>query len=450
MISNELFTSEQDTPLLSSGSRTLTRASFWQEVRRLEGLLRPMDPPPEGFIIINETDPLRFFTSLFALWDLGLKVSLPTEDFVKGIKDYGFYRSSLSFDGDEPRLTQVRGSVSMPGLDRGDMILFSSGSTGAQKGIMHLRENLLENAMAVNEVLGLASYSSITMLKPYLVSAISHFLVHYISGSHLRFLDLGELEAIDSYYDEDNACGIVGSPVHLMMAASKTSASRKPALFFSSGDFIYSSSIKRILGKFPGAVFYKAYGLAELAGRFFINRIDSGTPEAGMDALGGNIPGTSYAVREGQIYASSDYLFSGYLIGEDFVPATREHPTGDLVKQEGGRLVLSGRLSDEIKVGGNKISLKYIESQASSVLKDDIVVVIAQPHELLGNLICMVLYTQHRDKSRNGLMKQLREVLRSHELPHYYYYIDELPYTQSMKVDRKEIARNLKSLDPIE
>lgn len=444
----DLLNIKGEEALITARDKVLTRSAFSGRVAELCDELGRTLKGDGGFILIRDEDPLSFYPLLFALWSSGAKVVFPTKGIMEAGEEYGFYSHSIRFEDNGLLITENSSyTFEVEGADV-DTIAFSSGSTGTPKGILHKGENFLKNARSVNEYIGLEGYRSITPLKPYLVSALSHFLVHYMSGSHLIFIDVDDIDKVDEIYKYCGNASIVGSPMHVMMAASAVSSKRAPRFFFTSGDFIYASSIETILDKFPGSIFFKVYGLAEIAGRFFINRIDGSTPPTLYDIIGENIDGTSYEVIDGQIHVSSEFSFSGYVSGDKFHPALRPHPTGDLVVEQDGFLSLGGRTNDEIKVGGNKISLRHIEGKASALFKGDTVIMVSETHSLLGNLVCLVLKSSVK-RTRGEIMALLKSTLDKHEMPHKYYLINDIPYTQSLKVDRKKITEELSSLTEI-
>ena len=203
------------------------------------------------------------------------------------------------------------------------------------------------------------------------------------------------------------------------------------------------------MNTFPGAVIYNVYGLAELAGRFFINRLDSATPAGRYETIGSPIDGTRYRLDDDQLYVSADFLFKGYIRGQQFEPAGEWHPSQDLARQSDHGLYLIGRADDEIKVLGNKVSLKHIENRIKRVLDRDVAVALASAHPVFGNILSLVL-DDSQGLTRTDLIRQLRTRLEPYEIPHQYFTMDEIPFTQSMKIDRAAIADQLNSLKAIE
>jgi fengycin family lipopeptide synthetase D len=317
-----------------------------------------------------------------------------------------------------------------------DTVLFSSGSTGEPKGIVNRKDTFFKNAEAVLQRIKVSEIVSITPLKPYLVSALSHFLVHLFSKSHLIFADISNLkEEVENYSQKYPNLSYVGSPMHIvsMLPFVKNSS---PDIFFSSGDLFYPQIISTISKRFPNTEIFNVYGLAELGGRLFINRVS----QENLSKIGKNIDGTEVKIVDDEVVVKSDFLFSGYIRGDEFFQRDIEYfKTGDAVIRVDGELEFFGRLNDEIKVGGNKVSLKYIEKKISPLLPKEITpILISREHELLGNITILILFSETEiGVSRLQLVAKLRENLESYEIPHMFYKTQEIPYTQTMKIDRK-------------
>lgn len=436
------------TLLISYKGKSITRDDFYTHVIKIEEILNQKKISIiQEFIVLQCENPLYLYPLIFACWRNKLKIYFPTKDLLEGNTAFENCKYTLKYNGEEIESEINTSYIETAYDERGDTVVFSSGSTGKPKGILHHHNHFFENANALVKEIALEEYVSITMLKPYLVSALSHFLVHLRTKSHLIFADIEDKIEIQKYSQMYKNLAVVGSPIHLVMTLNYLASDAKPAYFFSSGDLIYPSVIAKILQKFSSTLFFHVYGLAELAGRFFINRYDKNTDKHEYLKIGKNIEGTVYTVKENQLYVDSGFLFFGYIINNVFIPAAHPHPTGDKVIADNG-FIIEGRMDDEIKIGGNKISLKNIERKISDVLRDSIVVIVPFKQEPFGTLIALCI--QSKDTlTKKFVLENLREVLRPFEIPHKYYTMANVEYTQTFKIDRKKIAQNLSTYEEI-
>jgi acyl-CoA synthetase (AMP-forming)/AMP-acid ligase II len=444
-----LLENPSERAFITYRSRTETQKSFVAYVDHLYGQVKNTpELQTDEFTLIETEDPIEFYALLFALWRNNNKALFPTRDYLTFKSGIDFHQNEISSIDGKIHVTVNTDHRRIHIPQTGDTILFSSGSTGVPKGILHHRDHFLANALAVGKGIRHKHVTNITCLKPYLVSAISHILVHYWTASHIVFVDFSQVHTIETWYHRDRRIGIVGSPMHLIAALQYIPSTAEPSMFFSSGDAISAATIANIFTRFPLTTFYHVYGLAELAGRFFVNSLDSSTPKSQYESIGENIDGTTYELRKEQIYVDADYLFLGYIRDDAFEPSQVPHPTGDLARPSPEGLFLRGRTDDEIKVLGNKISLKHIERKIKNALNEDTAVVLATSHPQFGNILSLVLPREIGIK-RTDLIRRIRSTLNSHEVPHKFYVVDEFPFTQSMKIDRNKLLRELDSLEAI-
>lgn len=428
-------------PLLTCEGKTWSQHDFVNEILAArEAITSCSGLDRHNFILLDSKHPVYLYAYMLALVEAGYRILIPNRDYFAGIGEPIMFASQVARPSAEGLAVCENKNFVPIDVPSGNIIVFSSGSTGKPKGIVHLFDNFIKNAMSVSSVVKGRKYVNLTWLSPYLVSAISHFLVHWLHDSHLIFDDFQNLPQLAEIAQKFPGLGVVGSPVHVTNGVDRLPEGHEPSMFFSSGDSVSRHAIEKIVSKFPTTTFYYVYGLAELAGRFFINTL---TAQASLppDCLGLPIGGCTPIIEDGAMFVKSDFLFNGYIIENKFLPVAVAHDTGDMALVDGELVRLLGRSNDEVKVLGNKINLKHVETRVKNVLATDDLVLVPSRNEKFGNLIALVI--KGKAQSRIELMKTLRTTLGPHEIPHLYYSIDEFPFTQTMKVDRKLIAANL-------
>lgn len=160
---------------------------------------------------------------------------------------------------------------------------------------------------------------------------------------------------------------------------------------------------------------------------------------------------------EGELHLSGVLLALGYhncphQNAEKFIknpfcsepPFDRLYKTGDLVKiLPSGNLLYTGRVDDQVKIGGFRIHLNEIEQRLMKHPNISLAAVIVElggeHHKMLTAYIVFSAKeeTTHADTIRSFLAQELPPYM----LPSKYVMVDELPLTRIGKVDKKSLDR---------
>lgn len=150
--------------------------------------------------------------------------------------------------------------------------------------------------------------------------------------------------------------------------------------------------------------------------------------------------------REGEICVRGPLVFHGYL---DDADATRSafddgwYRTGDLGKfDEDGFLYLTGRISDVINSGGEKISPAEIDSQLVSHPDIKEAAAFALPHRTLGQVVvAAVVLADGKTENETAIKQYLRRTLSRSKIPRRLYFVDHLPRTGNGKLQRRKLPQ---------
>jgi hypothetical protein len=186
---------------------------------------------------------------------------------------------------------------------------------------------------------------------------------------------------------------------------------------------------------------------------------------AGVVPIGRPLPNTRLYVLDrfmnpvpvgiyGELHVGGRGLAHGYLkrpglTAEKFIPdpfsarpGARLYKTGDLVRyREDGALEFAGRLDQQVKVRGFRIELGEIESELNRLEYLRATVVVAR-EDAPGDkrLVAYVVAAGGESApSTTTLRSHLKERLPEYMIPSTFVFLEELPLTETGKVDRRRL-----------
>jgi long-chain acyl-CoA synthetase len=283
------------------------------------------------------------------------------------------------------------------------MILYTSGTTGAPKGVMLSHGNLAANVSSIVEYLALTSDDKVLSVLPFYY-AYGFSVLH----SHLA----------------------VGGCVALRYI-TQAGAAMSPAL------------VAKVRAALPHAKLYVMYGQTEATARLTYVPPERLEDKAG--SVGIAIPGVEIEIRDGEVWARGANIMQGYWRNEAATRAALKDGwlrTGDIgyLDQE-GFLFLEGRRSDIIKTGANRVHPGEIEEVVAELAGVAEVAAGSIDDEILGQaiVVCVVRDTAST-LSTEHIKAHCRARLPGYKVPKAVRFVSALPRTESGKVRRFELA----------
>tara|TARA_R110000782_G_scaffold243386_5_gene329996 strand:+ start:626 stop:2149 length:1524 start_codon:yes stop_codon:yes gene_type:complete len=344
-------------------------------------------------------------------------------------------------------------------------ILFTSGSTGAPKGVTETHAALLGNAWSTLDVLELTPADRLVMATPFVfISAFSHFLVCILAGCEFiateQKLFKGDLAA---RIRDSRANWFGGSPLQVRWIGEVAQNFDFPDLRFlmSSGDHLGVDVITLIRRTLPQVALFTVYGMTELAGRFCVLApadLDRASGAVGRPIKGltveilDEVTGSPLAQGElGEVTVRGRFVFPGYhndpKTTGDSLRNGRFH-TGDLGHiGEDGFLRLQGRKDDVFKYGGQKVSALPIAEALMRTGSFEDVAVAGVPDKTHGG-VPFVFYTSKNRQpvDTRAVMLDIRTQLPKSHMPVGFRQVDEIPRTGSGKVFRSWLREKVQEI----
>ncbi len=335
-------------------------------------------------------------------------------------------------------------------------IFYTSGSTGAGKGVMLSHRNLVSNTIGTVQYLRLTPNDSVLVILPfYYIYGNSLLLTHIACGGRLvidnRFL---YPEVVLDTMEQEAATGFSGVPSNfLILLGNSTFANRKLAhlrYFTQAGGAMAPETIRRLMAVFGHKEIFIMYGQTEAA-----PRVTWLPPERLADKVGSigiAVPGVTIEVLDdndkpspigetGEIVVSGPNVMLGYWNQPNEAKEVIKDGklrTGDLAKQDAdGYFWVVGRKKEIIKAGGNRVSAKEVEECLLVNEKILEAAVVGVPDPLFGEAIraVIVLRTGHTADAKE-IQNYCKKNLADFKVPKQVVFAPELPKYQSGKVNK--------------
>lgn len=362
--------------------------------------------------------------------------------------------------------------------DETQYIIFTSGSTGTPKGVEVTAADVA-NFMPWDQSLFADAAEPHVFLNQALLSfdlSVTELVGALTTGGRIVALTADVTEDARELFDAlaaSEATCWVSTPTFasICLAEPAFGHAMMPALthFFFCGEPLRPDVVRGLAERFPDATIINAYGPTESTVAVTAMPVAVG-PDTKELSVGVPRPGTTLLVLDrqtgepvgegerGEVLICGDTVAKGYLNRPDKTAAAfgereldgrvvRTYRTGDLGHVDAeGRLWVSGRIDDQVKVHGFRIELGEVECAIQDEPGIELVAVIVRTrHGIPDRLEAHVELAGEAPTDLYVWGKALRERL-AHRLPSYMVprrivVEDEMPKTPNGKVDRRAVMR---------
>ncbi len=345
---------------------------------------------------------------------------------------------------DEDRPQEAPAAIEQMDAEDPALIVFTSGTTGEPRGVVHPYRYLTGQRTQAEHWLGSRPGELVwcTTAPGWSKSARNVFLAPWLTGAAAvihegRFDPALRLDMIEAL----GVNVLCQAPTEYRMLAKRTALRRLPSLrrMVSAGEALEAETI---------AAFREATGLEPADG---YGQTETGHISGNLEgepvqpgSMGKPLPGVVVRIVDGELQlraATSPTFFSRYLDGERF--EGEWWPTGDLVRQEDdGHLWFEGRSDDVIISSGYRIGPVEVESTLLAHPAVAEAAAVAHPDPERGAVVRAIVVPRDREPSEE-LARELQEHCKRETAPYKFprivEFATELPKTTSGKVKRAEL-----------
>ncbi|OXM45014.1 non-ribosomal peptide synthetase [Amycolatopsis alba] len=345
-------------------------------------------------------------------------------------------------------------------------VLFTSGSTGAPKGVVNTHGGLTNRLRTFEERLDLTAHDVALIKTPIGFDVSMPELVWpLLTGARMVLAEPGGHRDPVYLHGVLERHGVtICHFVPLMLRAFLECGveGRYPALrvVMASGEELPAVLASDFLRAFPGVRLVNTYGPAETAVDITLHEVAE--PLGARVSLGGPTPGVTLYVLDrrlspvpvgvvGELFIGGCQLASGYagqprLTAAKFVPSPfgdgeRLYATGDQVRWiDDGTLEFWGRLDFQIKIRSQRVELGEIEAALREIEGVVDAVVVAPEDPRGGRFLAAYLVSDTATPPESDrLLAVLRERLPSHMVPAVFTWLPSIPVSANGKVDRPSL-----------
>lgn len=417
-----------------------------------------------GYILRSSRTRILFIPETFRATDYvemveNLRPSLPDLEAVvvlRGMENRSGVLNYSQLLTLAPPATGIAEEVQDPNAVK--LLLYTSGTTGRPKGVLHSHNTIQSEIDAVGKFWGIQSTDVILMPSPvtHITGYIYGIEIMFSFGCKAVFMDKWDAEHAAALILHHGVTFSVGATPFLreLVGFLKQRGEARPSLrlFACGGAPVAPEDVRRARAVLPNCLAFRIYGSSEAP------TVTAGVAAGDSVELGATTDGAivNFDVKivspdtgetlgngmEGEILVRGPEVMLGYTEWEDTVEAFDAEGyfrTGDLGFISHTRYVtVSGRKKDLIIRGGENISAKEVEDILHTHPAIAEVAVVGKPHERLGETPCAFVVLNDGDSLTIQDVHNFLEdtKLAKQKFPEKLFVLDSMPKTASGKIQK--------------
>ena len=459
-----------------------TRVSYGQLVDRVEAAaqyLQSLGLQPGDRILLSAQKEAQFVYLYLAAHLLGvvnvvIDSAAPRErlDYIISVtRPVVLFGNGLDIQGqrcvplDDVPVEKTNSEIALPSITCDDVadVMFTTGTTGAPKGVILSHANIIGSARNTNGFIGTISEDVEALALPLSHSfGLGRLRCVLIAGATLVLVNnFANLKTFFNVIDTEGVTGFGMVPA--VWQYIKRLSGKRIARFAGQLRYIEIGSAalpledkELLIEMFPTTRICMHYGLTEasraLFAEFHENRSNLnavGRPASSLvevcvrDENGNPVPDG----EDGEICVRGNMVTRSY-----FQPSDNEGAffgdwfrTGDWGHRDAdGDFYLTGRKKELINIGGEKVSPVTIEDAIKAIgIPDCACIAVTDPNGVLGEVPKAFLVRGDSGLEIEDIKRQLAQVLPPNEIPALWQWVDSIPRTTSGKIQRLKLNNDI-------
>lgn len=337
-------------------------------------------------------------------------------------------------------ITELSGRATNPLLlklsaqQRPGLVIFSSGSTGSPKAILHDLSAILGKFRKVRQ-----KKTTLTFLLFDHIGGIDTMLNTFASGGCVVTVAERTPELVAKAIEEHRVHTLPASPtflnLFLISGVWETRDLSSLKVIAYGTEPMPESTLQRLHEVFPDVALVQTYGMSELG--VLRSRSRDST------SLWLKFTGDEFKTKvlDGILWVKADSAMLGYLNAPDLFDAEGWLNTQDAVEVDGEYLRILGRASDLINVGGQKVYPAEVENVLLQLDNVEDVAVFGKAHPMMGQIVAArfnLKQAEPLDLFKRRMNAFCRERLAKYQIPLFVEFADATQFGARFKKMRHE------------
>lgn len=466
-----------------TGTKTLSYSKLYNESLALYNHLDQIGIKEKDNIGILFGHDYKFFVIANALWMIGaVPVPLNTRNTIREVEnqidhadikhliidDSLFEQYSTLHFTNKIRISDLLISETVPGDNRilnhkfsihnSALIMFTSGSSGKIKAVVHSFKCLFESVYGIDSFAKLDSNNIwLASLPLYHIGGFMILIRALLSGGTIVFPDSLKHEHIVkaiSYFNPTHV-SLVSTTMDRMLKDDFPPPTNLQYVFLGGGPVSADLCIRAINKGWRIAKVYGSTETCSMVSALLPENVKQKPESAGIafstnkirivNTIDRSSKKLEQSIEIGEIEVNAKSLFKEYYKDE---LTTREvlkngwFHTGDYGWLDSeGYLYVSSRREDLIITGGENVIALEVENTIKAKSRINDAFVFALSDDVWGQVVCAAIVSEKTSES--DIVNFLKENIASYKIPKRFYFVESIPKNEMGKVNRAELMKQL-------